>query len=92
MQLPGVKARIDKVFNKITETTGANRECPFCGNLEWMRTGHGHVVEVPINVEENPTAKPLFTTALGFTCTRCGFIRLHEVDPASWGRPGDFDG
>jgi len=87
MEIPGVKAKVDRTFQAITGRTGPNPKCPFCLHDEWARTGLGRVVHIATVSEEDPTAETLFTTSLGFTCTHCGFVRLHEVDPANWGLP-----
>ena len=87
MESPRVKAFINGVFNHLSQITGRNPQCPFCANDEWSRTGGGRVVEIRIVADEKAVREPMYITALGFDCTNCGFLRLHCVDSASWGRP-----
>jgi hypothetical protein len=87
MEIEGVKARIDECFDAIAEFVGRHPKCPFCMNDEWARAAETRVFELRTVAEEKPTAEPLSVTALGWICTRCGFLRLHQVDPASWGMP-----
>jgi hypothetical protein len=89
MEIPGVKALIDQAFEKLTQRTGRYPQCPFCSHNDWARLGGRRVILIPTIVEENPTSEPVPQTALGFVCTHCGFLRIHAVDPASWGLPGN---
>ena len=66
MEIPGVKAKVDRTFQAITGRTGPNPKCPFCLHDEWARTGLGRVVHIATVREEDPTAETLFTTSLDF--------------------------
>lgn len=89
MELPGVKTRIDEVFNELAQITGRNPKCPFCANDDWARISGGWVVEIRTVYEPNPTRSPLQRPALGLSCTRCGFLRTHLIDPTVWGLPAE---
>lgn len=83
-----VSAALTALYDHMNEITGKNPACPFCGGDEWTRGGDW-IAEVRIvNEPQTPPLRASNTTTLTFTCAGCGFLRLHEVDPASWGRPG----
>ena len=90
MEIPGVKALIDQAFKLIEQRTGGQPQCPFCSNNDWARLAGERVIEVPTVAEYEAGAEPVFATALGLMCTRCGFLRLHAIDPVLWGNPGDI--
>jgi hypothetical protein len=87
MESPSVRADVNEVFDRLSELTGVTPPCPFCTHTEWTRTALGRILEIRALSTEDATAEPMFTIALGFTCVRCGFVRIHEVDPAAWGLP-----
>lgn len=89
MEIPGVKQAIDGCYDRLNEITGASPTCPFCEGRDWARLAGGRVTELWNTRQENqPTRDTVTSTTLGFLCTRCGFVRLHYVDPRSWGMPG----
>lgn len=89
MEIPGVKQAIGRCHERLNEITSPGPTCPFCGSRDWARLAGGRVTELR-NVSEElyPSGRPLKTTALGFLCAGCGFVRLHYVDPSQWGMPG----
>ena len=92
MQIPGIRERIEQVFHELDSRLGGRPDCPICGNKDWTRVGDGRVIEIRTVREDDPTAAPLFTTALGLSCMHCGFLRFHEADTASWGMPAEGRG
>lgn len=88
MEIPGVKQAVDGCYDRLNEITGPSPACPFCEARDWARLAGGRITELSNVSEEQPTVDAMKSTTLGLTCTRCGFVRLHYVDPRSWGMPG----
>ena len=83
-ELP-IDAAIEDFLDAVYEETGSGVVCPFCHNAEWE-----HSVDTPMGVTAVKIRPPVSDddstwtgyVAVGLSCTKCGFIRLHKVDLA----------
>jgi hypothetical protein len=57
---------------------GLSPRCPICNNAEWA--GGDTVARLPVTKDaaDLPTLDDA-AAATPFVCTRCGFVRLHDV-------------
>lgn len=84
--------RVDDASRRVMERT-AGAKCPFCDNDTWLvETGGGLAKEneaAPAFVMKDPRSffgpSPSFPVAV-FSCSNCGFVRLHNVTVVNNGR------
>lgn len=78
---------IDLVADRIEEILGGESHCPMCGTNHWV-IEYRHAAEgtigslsTPVFVMKDPRGHfggAPSIPAVAFTCTNCGFLRLHN--------------
>ena len=84
--------RVDEASRRVMEKTGGAK-CPFCGTDTWFVETGGDLAKqneaAPAFVLKDPRgfwgASPSFPVAV-FSCSNCGFVRLHNVTVVNDGR------